>query len=90
MDSGHVCGRRTCAYFRIDASFAVSPSAVAVLGAALKLVAVGLSVPPPQRTRWPVRLSGTENRHNAIQKFHAEEGFIGGLGQPSTYGVPAI
>ena len=40
--------------------------------------------------RRPVRLSGTENRHNAIQKSHAEVGFIGGLGQPSTYGVPAI
>src|ERR1700722_19258028 len=25
----------------------------------------------------PVRLSGTENRHNAIQKSHAEVGFIG-------------
>ncbi len=37
----------------------------------------------------PVRLSGTENRHNAIQKSHAEVGFIGGLGQPSTYGVPS-
>jgi hypothetical protein len=32
----------------------------------------------------PVRLSGTENRHKAIQKSHAEVGFLGGLRRPST------
>jgi hypothetical protein len=32
----------------------------------------------------PVRLSGTENRHKAIQKSHAEVGFLGGLIRPST------
>src|SRR5271166_6188433 len=31
---------------------------------------------------WPVRLSGTENRHKAIQKSHAEVGFLSGLRPP--------
>ena len=30
----------------------------------------------------PVRLSGTENRHKAIQKSHAEVGFLSGLRPP--------
>jgi hypothetical protein len=30
----------------------------------------------------PVRLSGTENRHRAIQKSHAEVGFLSGLRPP--------
>ena len=33
------------------------------------------------RTR-PVRLSGTENRHKAIQKSHAKVGFLRGLRPP--------
>ena len=31
----------------------------------------------------PVRLRGTENRHKAIQKSHAEVGFLSGLRPPS-------
>jgi hypothetical protein len=31
---------------------------------------------------WPVRLSGTENRHKAVQKSHAEVGFLSGLRPP--------
>jgi transposase len=31
---------------------------------------------------WPVRLRGTENRHKAIQKSHAEVGFLSGLRRP--------
>ena len=30
----------------------------------------------------PVRLSGTENRHKAVQKSHAEVGFLSGLRPP--------
>ncbi len=32
--------------------------------------------------RRPVRLSGTENRHKAVQKSHAEVGFLSGLRPP--------
>src|SRR3954468_24299585 len=32
--------------------------------------------------RRPVRLSGTENRYKAIQKSHAEVGFLSGLRPP--------
>jgi Lipocalin-like domain len=37
-----------------------------------------------EREHRPVRLSGTENRHKAIQKSHAEVGFLRGLRPPST------
>jgi hypothetical protein len=35
-----------------------------------------------RRGFWPVRLSGTENRHKAVQKSHAEVGFLSGLRPP--------
>ena len=61
--------------------------------AAKLLDIVGLYINPPEHAVVlsidekcqirPVRLSGTENRHKAIQKSHAEVGFLSGLRPPS-------